>query len=139
MTEIESQTSDFMCSQTTKSKGPLIGGVVAGVVVLGLAVFLGAKAFAPSAASLPVETYLANARGLAGNHYAVQARIDRQIDNRPGVGRVILARDTVSGRPIPFLDAGKVKAFNPEPGQLYALTVQVALDGLLELTEARKL
>jgi hypothetical protein len=128
-----------MSSQTRKSKGPLVGGVVAGVIVLGLSVFFGAKAFAPSAANLPVETYLANARGLAGNRYAVQARIDRQIDNRTGVGRVILARDTVSGRPIPFLDSGKVQAFNPEPGQLYALTVQVAPDGLLELTEARKL
>jgi hypothetical protein len=126
-------------TQKSKSKGPLIGGAVAGVVVLGLAGFFGWKAFAPSAPALPVETYLANARGLAGNRYAVQARIERQLDTRAGAGRIILARDTVSGRPVPFLDAGKVLNFNPEPGQLYALTVQVALDGLLELTEARKL
>ena len=128
-----------MNQKTSKSKGPLIGGAVAGVVALGLAGFFGFKAFAPSAPALPVETYLANARGLAGNRYAVQARIERQLDTRAGAGRIILARDTVSGRPVPFLDAGKVLNFNPEPGQLYALTVQVALDGLLELTEARKL
>jgi hypothetical protein len=128
-----------MSLKPNKSKGPLIGGIVTGVVVLGLAGYFGLKAFAPSAPSLPVETYLANARGLAGNRYAVQARIERQLDTRAGAGRIILARDTVSGRPVPFLDAGKVLSFNPEPGQLYALTVQVALDGLLELTEARKL
>jgi hypothetical protein len=128
-----------MNQTSRKSKGPLIGGILAGVVVLGLAGFFGLKAFAPSAPALPVEIYLANARGLAGNRYAVKARIERQLDTRVGAGRIILARDTVSGRPVPFLDAGKVLNFNPEPGQLYALTVQVALDGLLELTEARKL
>jgi hypothetical protein len=128
-----------MISKTSKSKAPLIGGVAAGVVALGLAAFFGWKAFSPSAPVLPVESYLANARGLAGNRYAVHARIERQLDTRAGAGRIILARDTASGRPLPFLDAGKVQAFNPEPGQLYALTVQVALDGLLELMEARKL
>lgn len=126
-------------TQKTKSKGPLIGGVVAGVVALALAGFFGWKALAPSAPVLPMEIYLANARGLAGNRYAFQARIERQIDNRAGVGRIILARDTASGRPVPFLDGGSTQAFNPEPGQLYMLTVNVALDGLLELTEARKL
>jgi hypothetical protein len=40
---------------------------------------------------------------------------------------------------VPFLDGGKVAAFNPEPGQLYTLTELVAMDGLMELTEARKL
>lgn len=126
-------------TQKSKSKGLLIGGAVAGVVLLGLAGFFGWKAFAPSAPTLPVETYLANARGLAGNRYAFQARIEHQIDNRPGVGRIILARDTASGRSVPFLDGGSAQSFNPEPGQLYTLTVKVALDGLLELTDARKL
>ncbi|MDD5037666.1 MAG: hypothetical protein PHE55_23295 [Methylococcaceae bacterium] len=127
-------------TQKPKSKGPLVtGGIVTGVVVLGLAGFFAWKAVAPSAAQLPVTTYLANARGLAGNRYAFQARIERQIDNRPGVGRIILARETSTGSPVPFLDGGKALSFNPEPGQLYKLTVQVALDGLLELTDARKL
>lgn len=128
-----------MSEKSTKSKGPLVGGIVAGVVVLGLAGVFGWKVFTPSAPTLPMDTYLANARGLAGNRYVFQARIERQIDNRSGVGRIILARETVSERPVPFLDGGSAQAFNPEPGQLYALTVKVALDGLLELTEARKL
>ena len=126
-------------TQKTKKIGSLMGGVVAGVIVLGLVGVFGRRAFAPPAPVLPIETYLANARGLAGNCYAFQARIERQIDNRPGVGRIILVRDTASGRPIPFLDGSNAQAFSPEPGQLYTLTVKVALDGLLELTEARKL
>ena len=130
-------TRKFMKQKT--NKGPLIGGVLAGVVVLGLAGFFGWHAFMPSAPKLPIETYLANARGLAGNRYEFSARIERQLDTKAGAGRIILARDTVSGRPVPFLDGGKVQAFNPEPGQLYTLTVLVATDGLMELTEARKL
>lgn len=126
-------------TQKSTSKLPLVGGVLAGVVALGLVGFFGWKALAPSAPVLPVETYLANARALAGNRYAFQARIERQIENRADVGRLILARDTASGRPLPFLDGGSAQGFNPEPGQLYKITVKVALDGLLELTDARKL
>lgn len=128
-----------MTTHRTKKNGPLVAGIAAGVAVLGLGGFLAWKTLAPSAAQLPVATYVANARGLAGNRYAFKARIERQIDNRAGVGRIILARDTATGHPVPFLDGGKAQAFNPEPGQLYALTVLVAPDGLLELTEARKL
>ena len=124
---------------TLKNKGPLIGGITGGVIALGLAGFFGWKAMAPSAPQLPVTTYLANARGLAGNRYEFHARIERQIDNRSGVGRIILARDTATNSPVPFLDGGRAVSFNPEPGQLYKLTVQVAADGLLELAEARKL
>lgn len=126
-------------TQKSKSKGPIIGGILAGVAILALAGFFGWKAIAPSAPRLPVTAYLANARGLAGNRYEFQARIERQMDNRSGVGRIILSRDTATNSPVPFLDSGRAVSFNPEPGQLYKLTVQVAADGLLELTEARKL
>lgn len=128
-----------MSSKPNKSKGPLIGGIAVGVIVLGLAGLFGWKAIGPSAPTLPVTTYLDNARGLSGNRYELQARIERQLDNKAGTGRIILARDTVSGRPVPFLDGGMAINFNPEPGQLYSLSVQVAADGLLELTAARKL
>ena len=127
-----------MNSEPNKSKGLVIGGIVAGVLVLGFVGFFGWAAIAPSAPRLPVESYLANARGLSGNRYEVQVRIERQLGARAGAGRILLARDPASGRSVTFLDGGKVLNFNPEPGQLYTLTVLVAMDGLLELLDARK-
>jgi len=125
---------------TTSFKKSLTPWWCAGATILVVGVaFFGWQTWGRGHPRLPVDTYVSSARGLAGNRYELQGRIERQLETRAGVGRIILARDTVSGRPVPFLDAGKSLNFNPEPGQLYALTVQVALDGLLELTEARKL
>ena len=128
-----------MSKQTQSSKLPLIGGVLGGTLLLGGIAFFGWHAVGTREPKLPAEAYVSNARGLAGNRYELQARIERQLEMRQGVGRIILARDTASEKLVPFLDEGKAQNFNPEPGQLYALTVQVESDGLLSLTGFRKL
>lgn len=103
------------------------------------AAFFAWRTFSPKLAPLPVETYASHARGLAGNRYELRGRIENQLESMPGVGRIILARELTSNRALPFIDSGKCAGFYPEPGQLYALSVEVDNDGLLNLIAFRKL
>ncbi|AHF94971.1 hypothetical protein OPIT5_00110 (plasmid) [Opitutaceae bacterium TAV5] len=110
-----------------------------GILLLVAICFFAWHAFAPSLPPLPVETYVSRARGLAGNRYELRGRIERQLEAMPDGGRIILVRDLATHRALPFLDAGKSPGFYPEPGQLYALSVEVDTDGILNLTGFRKL
>ncbi|MDR1283368.1 MAG: hypothetical protein LBK99_21495 [Opitutaceae bacterium] len=113
--------------------------VIASLLLLVGAGFFVWRAIVPSLPPLPVETYIAHARGLAGNRYELRGRIEKQLEAMSGAGRIILVRDLPTHRALPFLDSGKCPGFYPEPGQLYALSVEVDADGFLNLTAFRKL
>ncbi|MGJ3244136.1 MAG: hypothetical protein ACFE0O_14420 [Opitutales bacterium] len=118
-------------------KGLLLGGgglAVALLMVTGLLL----HHLADRGESLPAEAYAEAPSNFSGNRYVLDARIERQLGFREGVGRLILTRGTAGDRPLPLYADASLDAFSPNPGQLYRFRVRVDGHGILNIESYEK-
>lgn len=109
-------------------------GVVLILVIIGLML----TRLADRGEPLPGAAYTETPGNFSGNRYTLDARIERQLGFREGVGRMILTRSTSDDRPIPLFAAASLDAFSPNPGQLYRFRVRVDGDGILNVESYEK-
>jgi hypothetical protein len=88
---------------------------------------------------LPINQFMDSPRSYAGNTYAYEGHIDKQVGYSDSVGRVLLTQDSGRNVTVPIFVSNEITGFNPSVGQLYRFVLFVDADGCLSVKSFKKL